>query len=1083
MESRTREPEPTFGQWLEGAFTRLALAVLLLGGLFLAFRYFGHDQLNEEIRRRVQEKLQTAYPGLQVHVDGARRLGDQGFEVHNIRIAEGGGRNAPTILEIHSVTAGCNTKLPEFLTEPPVITSLKIRGFHLRAERKASGVWNASHLLAQSSAPSTGATPTVTVEEGTIDLLDANCPTGTPLVLRNVQLQVRPERRDVNGAALTLLHFQGSMQGDHFDRTTLSGKLFPHTGAWAIAGAVEGLEFTPRLRAALCEDWQQRLASLASIRGRTRFGFEARQADAVTPPEFSIAGEIAEGRVDDERLPDPLTDVTARIQADRRGVVIEELSARMGAATLELSGSCNDYTFQGPANWQLAGRGLSLDRLPWAALPRSLQTIRSSFAPQGEVDVDVRMRHDGQKWTRQATITGRQLSVRYVKFPYLLTEGSGQVICRGDLCHVNLTARAAGRTVTCRGDLVQQPGGMIGRVDVTSSGPLPIDEQLLTALPASVEDTVRALRPRGAIGMVARFERARSDEPFASTFDLTLHDCSIQHEKFRYPLDRIAGRVIGEGSKWKFQELHGRNDSGYVVCNGTWDKDRGQLALTFVATDLPLEDELRQALSPVAQRLWAGLRPRGNLDHVRAEFRYDATRRLATLEADVQKWPASQNVQGRSVSIEPTWAPLRLDQVTGGFHYRNGELELKKVKATYGKAGIEVEGHCRPDGQGGWNVELSRAIGDHLIIDEALLAALPSQAAHRLSNLKFSGMLGGQGTATIRLPASGGQPVSQWDLAIDIENASLDCGRPVTRICGGARLMGQASGGEVQARGELQLDSLLVDRVQVTNVQGPFVLDQRRLLLGNWGPTAAAGQPPRPITAKAFSGQLNVDGFVSLQEDGRFAVQTLLDNGDLQTLTRELLPHPQNLSGRAFASLQLEGATRGSHTWRGTGKVRLQEADVSQAPLAVALVKLLTEKAVFTSSNMDFRIEGEDLEFSRLDLNGDALCLKGRGRMQLSSPKRVDLQFYSQMGRDEYQLPLLRPLLGAASKQFLVVEVTGTAEQPEVKKTVMPGINEQLRQIFPELAEGLPQTVAPPPLLTSPREWFDGALVGATEPR
>jgi hypothetical protein len=1074
MDSPAREPEPTFSQWLDGAFTRLALAVLLLGGLFLGFRYFGHDQLHEEIRRRVQEKLQDAYPGLQVQVEGARRLGDQGFEVHNVRIAEGGGRTAPTILEIHRLTASCNTRLPEFLTEPPMITGVRVRGFHLRAERKPSGVWNASHLLSIASSPasSPATIPAIAIEDGVIELVDSGSRTSTPLVLRNVQLQVRPGPSATPGDSVASLQFQGTMQGDHFDRTTISGQLSPHTGAWAIAGAVEGLEFTPRLRAALCEDWQQRLSSLASVRGRTRFGFEAHQADPTLPTEFSIAGEIAEGRVDDERLPDPLTDVTARIQADRKGLVIEELSARMGAASLELSGRCSGFSFHGPANWQLTGRGLALDRLPWDSLPPSLKSIRASFSPQGEVDVDARLQFDGQKWTRHATVTGRQLSVRYAKFPLQLSEGSGQVICRGDLCQVNLAAQAGGRTITCRGDLVHQPGGMIGRVDVASSGPVPIDDQLLTALPGSVEETVRALRPRGAVGVIARFERARTDEPFASAFELSLHDCSIQHEKFRYPLDRIAGRVIGEGGKWTFQELHGRNDSGYVVCNGAWDKDTGQLALTFVATDLPLEDELRQALSPVAQRLWAGLRPRGNLDHVRAELRYDAARKSTTLVADVQKWPASQNVQGRSISIEPTWAPLRLDQVTGGFHYHNGEVELRKVKAVYGKAGIEVEGRCRPDAQGGWVVELSRAVGDHLIVDEPLLAALPSQAAHKLASLKFAGMLGGQGTATIRLPVAGGQPVTSWDLAIDIENASLDCGRPVTRICGGARVSGQASGSEVSARGELLLDSFLVDRVQVTNLQGPFLLDSQRLLLGNWGAAPTAGKPPRPITAKAFAGQLQIDGFVSLQEDGRFGLQTLLDNGDLQTLTRELSSHPHNLSGRAFASLQLEGASRGSHTWRGAGKVRLQEADVSQTPLAVALVKLLTDKAVFTSSNLDFQIEGEDLEFSRFDLNGDALCLKGRGRMQLSSPRRVDLQFYSQMGRDEYQLPLLRPLLGAASKQFLVVEVTGTAEQPDVKKTMMPGINEQLRQLFPELAEGLPQTVPPPPLLASPRDWF-----------
>lgn len=1085
MDSRTPQPESSIAEWLEGAFTRLAVAVALLGGLFLAFRYFGHDQLNEEIRRRAEEKLQAAYPGLQIHVESARRLGDRGLELCNVRIAEGGDRNAPLILELQRVIAACNTTLPDFLTQSPEITGVTIRGFRLRAERKASGVWNASHLLAFESGPSQPPIPVV-VEEGQIELLDANCRNRVPLVLRNVQLRVVPTLIAGAGQQATCLRFQGALDGDHFDRATLSGEFAPGTGAWSIAGSVEGLEFTPRLRAALCDDWQQRLASLASIRGRTRFGFEVKGVGAQAPPIYSIAGEIDEGRIDDERLPDPLTDLTARIQADQHGLVVEELIARMGSATLELSGRCQDFTFEKPAEIQLTGRTISLDRLPWDYLPASLKNLRSNFNPQGEVDVAADLRFDGQSWKRQATITARDLSLRYVKFPYLLTGGGGTIRCRGDYCRIDLAAHAGGRTVTCQGDLVLQGRSFVGRVDLATSGPVPIDEQLLTALPESVEGAVRALRPRGSVGVFARFERAIAGEPFASTYELRLQDCSIQHDKFRYPLDRIEGRVRGERGIWKFQEIHGRNDSGYVVCNGEWKSNvqhGAQLALMFTATDLPLEDELREALSPTARRLWDGLRPRGNLDHVRAELHYDAATKRTTVQAHVQKWPASQNVQGRSVTVEPVWVPLRLDQVTGSFHFRDGEIVLEKVKANYGKAAIELEGACRPDGEGGWQVGLGRVVADHFVIDEALLDALPSQAARTLAGMKFSGTLGGQGAVTVRLPAHG-KSVANWDVGLDIENVQFHCGRPVTHVCGGARITGQATGDQVESRGDVQLDSLLVNGVQITNLQGPFRLNNRQVVLGESQPMGASptfaaqiqlGPPTKPVLGRAFAGQIQLSGSISLLEDGHFALQSTLENGDLQTITRELLTHPHDLKGRTYATLKLEGTTRGSHTWRGEGKMRLQEADVSQAPLAVALVKLLTDKAVFTSSQADFHIEGEDVEFSRLDLNGDALCLKGRGRMQLAAPRRVDLQFYSQVGRDEYQLSMLRPLLGAASKQFLLVEVTGTAEQPDVKKTMMPAINEQLRQFFPELAEGMPQTISPPPLLATPRDWFGAA--------
>jgi hypothetical protein len=86
--------------------------------------------------------------------------------------------------------------------------------------------------------------------------------------------------------------------------------------------------------------------------------------------------------------------------------------------------------------------------------------------------------------------------------------------------------------------------------------------------------------------------------------------------------------------------------------------------------------------------------------------------------------------------------------------------------------------------------------------------------------------------------------------------------------------------------------------------------------------------------------------------------------------------------------------------------------------------------------------------FDRVDLGGDAITLKGRGR--LSAQKQVDLLFYTQVGRSDIQA--LRPLLAEASPNFLLIEVTGTIDNPSMKKTAFPALNETLRELFPDLA-------------------------------
>ena len=95
----------------------------------------------------------------------------------------------------------------------------------------------------------------------------------------------------------------------------------------------------------------------------------------------------------------------------------------------------------------------------------------------------------------------------------------------------------------------------------------------------------------------------------------------------------------------------------------------------------------------------------------------------------------------------------------------------------------------------------------------------------------------------------------------------------------------------------------------------------------------------------------------------------------------------------------------------------------------------------------------------RIDFNGDTISLKGRGH--ITAQKTVDLQFYTQVGRDELQVPIFRPILGEASRQFMLIEVTGTLEDPIVNKQAFPRLNERLQQLFPELAREM-QTVEPP---------------------
>ena len=139
--------KPCFALRFCAEIKRLTVLAVLLGLVVIAGKYYGFDRLNEEIRARVESQLREHYQGLSVTVKSARRIAGQGVEIRGIRIAEAGSKDAPILAEIDEIFAQCDTRLPDFLTKPPQITTLRVHRLKLRAERKSSGRWNLSHLL------------------------------------------------------------------------------------------------------------------------------------------------------------------------------------------------------------------------------------------------------------------------------------------------------------------------------------------------------------------------------------------------------------------------------------------------------------------------------------------------------------------------------------------------------------------------------------------------------------------------------------------------------------------------------------------------------------------------------------------------------------------------------------------------------------------------------------------------------------------------------------------------------------------------------------------------------------------------
>lgn len=1057
--------------WIYGHVRALVLvafgAVVIIGGLIYT-GVLGIDRLDEEIRTRIEAKIASKYPQLSVTVDGAQLVQGRGILVRGVRISD---PTAPPqyaeLVYIDEMLAKCNTSLQELLTHEPHIQALTLRRPRLRATR-IDDAWNSAKLL---PLPKFSQTQCPTIIEGAvIEVCDPACNAGRPLVLKNLNLAIAP---DASPEALkflpqaqgkTPLKVTGELSCDHFRKLALDGWLDPSGGAWAFRGDVERLIVTPALEDSLPITVPTRLLSLHDLHGQLTLSYEvtnqlAPAAGAIGPSlpiEFEVIGKLTDARLDDKRLPHPLTDLTAHIYCNNQGARLQEIKARCGTAKLFMNLTRGGWSQASPMELSGHVAQLALESSLADVLSEKQRAVWDRFLPTGAVNADFKLTTDGQAWQHDITAELVNVSVAFDKFPYRVNHAGGTVHLTNRELTLDAFATAGRQRVVCKANILEPGPRFTGWVDVASEGPVPLDERLLVAMDDKTQAIVRSLSPRGEATFHFRLERQHPDETAQPYLAVALDNVAIRYEKFPYPLDRIRGNILWQAGQWSFEKFEGANDSAYVLASGYLKRDREgqqQLRLEFSCADVPLEDDLKRALPEKMQTLWTNLAPSGTVDQVTATADFNCETKALSIEVQGKKHVRPQVVDTHGLSIEPTWLPYRIDHLTGSFHYKDGDIVLKGIKGQHARTRVAADAFCQLNPDGGWSVAFERFHADRLEVDHQLMQALPTNVAAMLSKLKLRGPLHLVGSCSINSDGRTAQPSSaSWDVSIDLENGSLDAGTPLEHIHGGVRLVGTGNERGFTSQGELAVDSVVVHGIQLTQVIGPLSLDGSRIFFGAWSQPQSRNQAPRQVTAKAFEGTIAGDAVIALDDEGAFEIQAALTDANLARLAFEAIPQRNKLSGKAQGYIKLAGSRKGKHTWNGGGVVRLREADIYELPVMVALLKLLSVrepgKTAFDTADLDFRIQGEHIYLDRMDFRGDAITLKGSGEMDWQ--RQLNLQFYTMVGRDEVNLPVLRPLLGEASRNLMLITVTGSVDQPNLKREAFPGLNETLQQIFPE---------------------------------
>lgn len=1028
------------------------IPLLVAGAVAVPFLY---HRVNEEIRCHVEGILAEHYGDLKINLRSAEIVEGEGIRIRDLTIVDPSA-NGPQaeLLHIDEAMFECSTDWRELLSGKTSVSRITINRPTLRAVWLPDGICRAGKLFPPphfSDRP-----PPIVVRGGIVELIDPSKEPISQYTLHDVNLTLgAPDsllEKVEKGAASGGRRLLGTLSGDGLRRVTVEGMIDSNAPSCKLTGKAEGVNVSPEMRDCLPDLLSKRLSSLCNLRGEGDLEFElSYDPAAVLPLKYNISGRLARGRIDDARLPHALTEISADVRVDNGGVTINDLTARVGQATVRMSCRRNGFADDSPLNLTAALRNLELDRALLEILPRSLQEQWHKFLPTGRIDADVKLDFDGRQWRPDISARYLNVSLTHHKFPYRLDHGKGTVELHGGVLKANLIAYSGSQPIRLTAEMSNLFTVPVGWFEAKGDD-IQLDEALISALPEKSRKIVRSLDPRGSVNFFMRMWRRRSDEPMHKHLIVAANRCSIRFDKFPYPLTNVRGTIEMIDKSWTFRNFEANNDTARVTCQGQFTEGLHgkELVLKFVGHNVPLEEELRDSLKPSFQQVWHDLRPRGTID-LTADVRYLADTKKFTVAVHVEPQP-------ESTSIEPVRFPYRLERLEGVLDYRDGRVTFDRCKAEHGAVKLAGRGWCEFQPDGRWHTRFDDLTIDRLAVDRELLQAMPPRLKKAMIALNPTGPINLRGSFDMWRNGSPPEPLDmQWNVRIGLQQAGMRCGGILLEnICGEVSLNGGFRDDRIRSIGELALDSVSYKDYQLTEVRGPIWIEDQRILLGSWvgrREGAGAGRTPRPVSGKLFGGTLFSDGWAMLEAEPRYGVNATLINADLARCAREVMTGRQRMRGKITATADITGRGWSRNSLSGKGTIRLSNADVYELPVMISLLKILSirppDQNAFSDGNVAYRIEGEHIYFDQIDFRGDAISLRGKGEMDFQSA--IKLTFYTLVGRGELDLPVIKDVFRGASQQLMQIHVTGTLQNPETRKEALPIISQALQQLAEEL--------------------------------
>ena len=236
------------------------------------------------------------------------------------------------------------------------------------------------------------------------------------------------------------------------------------------------------------------------------------QRDSGAPPTAEATLLLSEGRLEDPRLPQPITELAGRIALDVNHLRIEEMTGKCGMATVAVSLNRTGWA----ANAPIALAAYGNERRSTTSCTPPLPPVLASQEWDKYQPIGLRQRHAAGSLRRPNVETLRSTGgpacgqarrpaicrSSRISIAYRLTDGSGTIAYFAGrrrpaaAARSDLVAQGGGQPLHIVGQVIDPRPGAAGWVEISGES-VEIEPAMIDAMPPKPRDVIATLHPTG----------------------------------------------------------------------------------------------------------------------------------------------------------------------------------------------------------------------------------------------------------------------------------------------------------------------------------------------------------------------------------------------------------------------------------------------------------------------------------------------------------------------------------------------------------------------------------------------------------